>query len=143
MAAGVQFNSNVHLTYFQPTVDQYLKKIQEALAANDVQGAQTALAQLKKAAISAGHATADGISTSQQRTANLNDIGAALDSGDVAWAERAVNDLRASASKSRQGAGENGGDEGSSVPDPQSDAQGDSSASGGSGDAGHSLDLKA
>jgi len=144
MATGVQLNPGVHLAYFQPTVDQYLKKIEQAITSGDLASAQQALAQLKKAAASTGQA-GDAKGGTARQGANLNDVSAALGSGDLAWAERAVSDLRqalssgkASSGKTRATDGERGADGASS-----SEAQGDSSETNGPADGGRGLDVKA
>jgi len=139
MATAVQLSSGVHLTYFQPTVDQYLKKVEQAIASGDLESAKQALAQLKKAVSGADKAGDGSGHPTGHSGANMQDVNAALGSGDLAWAERAVNDLRQTLSMAdpRQTTGESGGDAASSG------AQGDSSETDGSGDGSRGLDVKA
>ena len=140
MAAGVQLTSGVHMAYFQPTVDQYLKKVEQAIAAGDLAGAQQALAQLKKAAAKAG----DGSAGAARQDANLEDVGAALGNGDLAQAEKAVSDLRRSLSSgtSPAKAGAADGESGAGAAS-SSAAPGDSSETDGPGDGGRGVDVKA
>ena len=139
MAAGVQLTSEVHLACFQPTVDQYLKKIQEAIASGDLADAQQALAQLKNTVTGVGQADGKG-GTARQQT-GLQDVSAALANGDLADAERAVNDLQQplSAANSRQEAGESNRDGGP----PRGGTEADSSAPNSMEESTGNLDVRA
>jgi hypothetical protein len=95
-APGVQLNSEIHLSCFQPTVDQYLKKIEQAITTEDKTTAEQALSQLQKAASAPGAAggSADGRNTSGMITVGLNYLRAALDSNDFSSAGQALNTLK-------------------------------------------------
>lgn len=102
-APGVQFNSEMHLTYFEPTVDQYVKKLGQALASGDMAAAQQALANLDKAITTAPRSSGEGIGlqSSQQVSANLKNMGSALQTGDLTAAEGALGELRNELSSAR------------------------------------------
>ena len=59
-APGIQLNSQIQLTYFQPTVDQYVEKIKQAVASQDKTAAEQALEQLEKAVPGAGQTGGNG-----------------------------------------------------------------------------------
>jgi hypothetical protein len=48
-APGIQLNSTPHLIYVQPTIQQYLQGIKEALVSNNLPAARQAFTQLTKA----------------------------------------------------------------------------------------------
>jgi hypothetical protein len=94
-APGIQLNPEPHLTYFQPTVRQYLQKIIEAVMSNNLPAARQAYAQLTKAVPSlsqGGSAPTNKLATRIGQS--LQDVGRALEAGDQAGAEEAVRDLR-------------------------------------------------
>jgi len=101
-APEVQFNSEQHLAYFEPTVDQYVKKLEQAVASNDLSSAQQALANINKA-ISAPSSGSNGTASqhSQQISADLESIGAALQSGDLASAANVLGDFHEAISTAR------------------------------------------
>jgi hypothetical protein len=141
MAAGVQLSSGIHLGYFEPTVDQYLKKIQQAVTAQDLSGAEQALAQLEKMMSTSAQRAAG---TGSQPISDLSNIGAVLGSGDLALAGQALNELRNSLSSAR--GGQSGGasaDQTSSTSTSPGEAQTDTPSGDGSGEAARTVDLKA
>ncbi len=93
-APGVQLNSAPHITYFQPTIQQYLQGIKEAVMSNDLPAAQKAFAQLTKALPlpSPGGKTSEVAGIGE----GLQAIGNALEAGDLSGAGEAVAALRQS-----------------------------------------------
>jgi hypothetical protein len=94
-APGIQLNSQPHLTYFQPSIPQYLQSIKEALMSNNLPAARQAFAQLKKAIpspsqASGGRTNEVGAGIGQ----GLHAVGKALEAGDLSGAEQAVGELR-------------------------------------------------
>ena len=139
MAARVQLDPGIHLGYFEPTVDQYLKKIQQAVTTQDLSAAQQAFARLeKKMSTSAQPATGTGSQPSAQLLGDLGNIGAALGSGDLALAGQALNDLRNSFFSAR--GGQSGG---ASADQTSSPGETDTPLEGELGDAVRTVDLKA
>ena len=135
MAAGVQLSSGIHLGYFEPTVDQYLKKIQQAVSSRDLSSAQQALAQLEKM-MSTSAQPAGGT----QAGAVLDNVGAALGGGNLALAEHALNELRKDLSSARRGQSDGESADQTSAP---GEAQNDTPSENTSGDATRKVDLKA
>jgi hypothetical protein len=94
-APGIQLNSEPHLSYFQPTIQQYLQGIKEAVMSNNLPAAQQAFAQLQKAIPalsqeSGGQSNAFAARVSQ----GVQAVGTALAAGDLAAAEQAVGEIR-------------------------------------------------
>jgi hypothetical protein len=102
-APGVQLNSDKQLEYFEPTVDQYVKKLEQAVASNDLSTAKQALANLNGAMTNEHRSTSNGtgVPDSEQTSTAMNDIGSALENGDLTSAESAVGELRKSLSSAR------------------------------------------
>jgi hypothetical protein len=96
-APGIQLNSEPHLTFVQPTIQQYLQGIKEAVMSNNLPAAQQAFAQLQKAVPSpsqesGGHSNAFAVRISQ----GVQAVGNALEAGDLPGAEQALGELRQS-----------------------------------------------
>jgi len=94
-APGIQLSSEPSLTYFQPTVRQYLQSIREAVAFNHLSAAQQAFAQLAKVIPVSAH-LAEGQTGELAGRINqgMQALGQALDSGDLTAAQHAVAGIR-------------------------------------------------
>ena len=145
MAARVQFDPGIHLGYFEPTVDQYLKKIEQAVTAHDLSGAQHALTQLEKMMSNSAPPTPGAGTKSALVLGDLGSIGAALGSGDLAVAGQALNELRDSLSRVRGGqpGGASADQTSSTASTSPGEAQTDTPSGDGSGEAARTVDLKA
>jgi RNA 3'-terminal phosphate cyclase len=99
-APGVQLNSDKHLEYFEPTVDQYVKKLEQAVASRDLSAAKQALANLDKAVTTKQRSSSQGagVQDSQQAGTPMAAVSSALENGDFTSAEGAVSELRKSLS---------------------------------------------
>jgi hypothetical protein len=94
-APGIQLNSQPQLTYFQPTVRQYLQSIKEAVMSNDLTAAQQAFAQLIKAAPSLSPGSGEqAIELATRVSRGLQAVGSALKAGDLPGAGEALGELR-------------------------------------------------
>ncbi len=92
-APGVQLNSAPHLTYFQPTIQQYLQSVKEAVMSNDLPAARQAFTQLTKAVpLPSRGAQASEVAT--RISQGLQAVGNALEAGDLSAAGQAVGELR-------------------------------------------------
>jgi hypothetical protein len=96
-APGIQLNSEPQLSYFQPTIQQYLQGIKEAVMSNNLPAAQQAFAQLQKA-VPALAQTSGGQSNAfaARISEGVQAVGTALAAGDLSGAEQAVSQLRQS-----------------------------------------------
>ena len=94
-APGIQLSSQPQLSFFQPTVRQYLQSVEQAVISNNLQAAQQALGSLQKALQSSsglgGHSTKQ---LSEKVGAALQAVGSALKSGDPEQATEALGELR-------------------------------------------------
>jgi len=95
-APGIQLSSDARVTYFEPSVRQYLQKIEQEVASNNLPAAQKAFEQLDKTVRNSAPASAKKAADepSAQVIDNLQSIGKALQSGDVSGAAQAVGALR-------------------------------------------------
>ncbi len=94
-APGIQLNSQIQLTYFQPTVDQYVEKIKQAVASQDKTAAEQALEQLEKAVPGAGQTGGNGSASgaSGKVTTALQYVRSAIEGSDFPTAGLAVTAL--------------------------------------------------
>jgi hypothetical protein len=96
-APGIQLNSQPHLTFVQPTIQQYLQGIREAVMSNNLPAAQQAFAQLQKAIPSPSQESGGQSNAFAARISQaVQAVGKALDAGDLSGAEQAVGELRQS-----------------------------------------------
>jgi len=96
-APGIQLSSEPQLTYFQPTIRQYLQGIRDAVGSNNLAAARQAFAQLTKAV----PAPTQGVSGKADELAarvgqGIQALGQALETSDFAAAQQAVAGLRTS-----------------------------------------------
>jgi hypothetical protein len=95
-APGIQLSSQPLVTYFRPTIRQYLQGIKDAVALNNLPAARQAFAQLTKAVPSAAQRTSAQASELPTRVAqNMQALGSALEAGDHSAVQQAVAELRA------------------------------------------------
>lgn len=95
-APGIQLSSDARVAYFEPSVRQYLQEIQQQVASNNLPAALQTFEQLDKtvhSSVSANAKKADN-QFSTQLAENLQNVGKALESGDLTGAAQAVNALR-------------------------------------------------
>ncbi len=133
-APGIQLNSTPHLTYVQPTIQQYLQGIREAVMSNNLPAAQQAFTQLTKAAQSSPQGSGEqGSELAMRISQGLQAVGNALASGDLSGAGQAVSELRQNLQSVSDGKADKpsgviadsaslGGSESSSSDDSSSDA---------------------
>jgi hypothetical protein len=94
-APGIQLNSTPHLIYVQPTIQQYLQGIKEAVISNNLPAARQAFSQLTKAAPSSSQGSGDQANELATRISQgLQAVGNALAAGDLSGAGQAVSELR-------------------------------------------------
>jgi len=94
-APGIQLSSQPLVTYFRPTIRQYLQGIKDAVASNDLAAARQAFAQLTKAIPSAAQPSSVHVSEPSTRVGqNMQALGNALEAGDHSAAQQAVAELR-------------------------------------------------
>jgi hypothetical protein len=94
-AAGIQLSSAPSLTYFQPTVRQYLQSIRDAVAFNHLSAAQQAFAQLAKVIpVSAQVAEGQTGELAGRINQGMQALGQALETGDLTAAQHAVAGIR-------------------------------------------------
>jgi hypothetical protein len=94
-APGIQLSSAPQLTYFQPTIQEYLQGIKEAVMSNNLPAAQQAFAQLTKAVPSPSQGSSGQANELATRTSqSLQAVGNALEAGDLAAAGLAAAELR-------------------------------------------------
>jgi len=141
-APGVQLNSEKHLEYFEPTVDQYVKKLEQALASKDLSAARQAHANLDRAmtAVHGSNSQATGGQDSPQVSAALEDVGTALENGDLTSADSAVGELRNNLSNARGLRPDDNGDGSQSTSVNSEDIE--SSSDGSQDPTGGKLDLR-
>jgi|SRR5580658_36108 hypothetical protein len=92
-APGIQLNSTPHLIYVQPTLQQYLQGIKEAVISNNLPAAQQAFTQLTKAVSSQGSGDQSN-ELATRISQGLQAVGNALAAGDLSGAGQAVTELR-------------------------------------------------
>jgi len=96
-APGIQFSSEPHLTYFQPTIQQYLQSIRDAVGSNNLAAARQAYAQLTKTVpVPAQGAGENANELAARVEQGIQALGQALETSDVAAAQQAVAGLRTS-----------------------------------------------
>ena len=96
-APGIQLNSTPHLIYVQPTIQQYLQGIKEAVISNNLPAAQQAFTQLTKAvslSVQASGQQANSNELAPRISQGLQAVGNALAAGDLSGAGQAVTELR-------------------------------------------------
>jgi hypothetical protein len=93
-APGIQLNSTPHLIYVQPTLQQYLQGIKEAVISNNLPAAQQAFSQLTKAAPSSQGSGDQANDLATRISQGLQAVGNALAAGDLSGAGQAVTELR-------------------------------------------------
>lgn len=127
-APGIELNPQIPLSCFEPTVEQYVKKIQQAVASENKTAAEQALAKLEKAVGGSGPMSErTGTGASGQVITGLQYVRAALEENDFSSAGQAISALRKDLADS--GGGGSGADgreatvSASSAPDGQSDGQ--------------------
>jgi len=105
MAAGIQFNAADHLACFQPSVDQYLRKIEQAVISDDPKAAQQALGQLERMLSASAQAGGKGTGSpsSEQLMRGLQDVRTALESNDLASAGYSLRELAKGTASTRSG----------------------------------------
>ena len=112
-APGIQLSSEAQFTYFEPSVRQYLQNVEQAVVSQNVATARQAFSQLDRTVRAAALSSARvfGSQHSEQVISHLQTVGAALESGDLPAAGRALNELQQhlSGSPARE-AGQTGGD---------------------------------
>lgn len=96
-APGIQLGTELHLSYFQPDVREYLQKLEQAIVADSLSAARQAYAQLQKSVAPStsqaiGHGNAQA---SLQVRERLQTLGQALESGQLSEAGSALAELRA------------------------------------------------
>lgn len=94
-APGIQLNSEPQLTYFHPTIRQYLQGIKEAVMSDNLPAARQAFAQLTKAVPSPSQGSSG--QTSKLATSvseGLQAVGKALEAGDLSGVGQVVGALR-------------------------------------------------
>jgi soluble cytochrome b562 len=133
-APGIQLILESHVTYFQPTIREYLQGIRDAVASNNLSAARQAFAQLAKAIpVSAQRAGGRANELPTHMSQGMQLLGRALDASDLAAVQHAVVELRASIQSMSDEHGHQG-------PVNASDAF---AVDGGVSDTGHSLNVKA
>ncbi|MFY9647683.1 MAG: hypothetical protein WAK29_21060 [Terriglobales bacterium] len=90
-ATGVQLSSELSLTYFHPTIREYLQDLKQAVGTENLPAAKQALAQLGKAIPSEAQGQGGGHATSISQA--LQDAGTALEAGNFSGAEQAVGQI--------------------------------------------------
>jgi hypothetical protein len=96
-APGIQLNSEPHITVVQPTIQQYLQGVREAVMSNNLAAAQQAFAQLQKAIPSPAQESGGRSNAFAARISQgVQAVGNALEAGDLPGAEQAVAELRQS-----------------------------------------------
>ncbi len=90
-AIGTQLNPEPQLTHFHPTLREYLQSLKTALAAKDLPAAQQAHAQLTKTVQSAAQGQTGETAIRTHR--GLQDVGKALEAGNIPGAAQAVDEL--------------------------------------------------
>jgi hypothetical protein len=94
-APGVQLSSEPYLTYFQPTIRQYLQGIRDAVASNNLPAAQQAFTQLAKVIPSPAPGTRVQTNEFAARISQgVQVLGEALQTGDLSAAQQAIAGLR-------------------------------------------------
>jgi hypothetical protein len=93
-APGIQLNSTPQLIYVQPTIQQYLQGIKEAVISNNLPAAQQAFSQLTKAAPSSQGSGDQANDLATRISQGLQAVGNALAAGDLSGAGQAVSELR-------------------------------------------------
>jgi hypothetical protein len=140
-APGIQLNSQPNLTYFQPSIPQYLQSIKEALMSNNLPAARQAFAQLKKA-IPAPSQGSGGQSNeiAARLSEGLDALGKALAAGDLPAAQQAVGEFRQNIQSASDGVANA---QRSTVAEPvSSHGSGASSGDSGSSDLGSKLNVR-
>ncbi len=84
-ASGIQLKAEPQVTYWHPTIQQYLHGIREAVMTNNLPAAEQAYARLVKAVPAGG---------SSAIASRVEEVGKALGSGDLAAAEQALGAVR-------------------------------------------------
>lgn len=95
-APGIQLGSAGRLTFFEPSVRQYLQQVEQAVVSQNLTAAQQAFAQLEQRVRALTPSTVR-TSASQfpvRSVGELGNVGAALESGDLSAAGRALAELR-------------------------------------------------
>ena len=94
-APGIQLNSAPLITYFQPSIRQYLQNIKEAVMSNNLPAARQAFAQLTKAVPTSSQGSgAQANELAARVSQGLHALGSALNAGDLSRASQAVGELR-------------------------------------------------
>jgi|SRR5271166_67375 len=94
-APGIQLSSQPYLTYFQPTIRQYLQSIKDAVVSNNLPAARQAFTQLSKAIPSPAQGNSGETHEFAVRISQgVQDLGQALEAGDLGAAQHAVGGLR-------------------------------------------------
>jgi len=96
-APGIQLSSEPQLTYFQPTIRQYLQGIRDAVGSNNLAAARQAFAQLTKAVPPPTQGASGKADELAARVGQgMQALGQALETSDFAAAQQAVAGLRTS-----------------------------------------------
>jgi hypothetical protein len=96
-APGIQLSSQPALTYFHPTIQEYLQSIKEAVISNNLPAARQAFAQLTKAIPSSVQSGSGETNEFASRISEgMRALGQALETSDLATAQQAVGGLRTS-----------------------------------------------
>jgi hypothetical protein len=95
-APGIQLSSDARVTFFEPSVRQYLQKIEQEVASNNLPAARRTFEQLDKTVRSSASPGTNNAANqpSAQVIENLQNVGKALESSDLQGAAQAVGALR-------------------------------------------------
>ena len=94
-APGIQLNSDLSPRYFRPDLREYLQGVEKAVVSANLEGARQAFAHLSKVvetALSGG--THSGNEHAAKVQQGVDSVAAALQSGDLGEAGRAISQLR-------------------------------------------------
>ena len=90
----VQLTAAARLAYFEPTVSQYLHKLEQAVSARNLAAARDALGRLEKMVPTSSLSSTAGDEASVRIVSHLQDVGRALQLADMTKAAEALDPLR-------------------------------------------------
>lgn len=138
-APGIQLSPEPHLTYFQPTIRQYLQSIKDAVASNNLPAAQQAFAQLAKAVPAPARGSSATNEIAARISQSMQTLGQALETSDLAAAQQAIAGLHRNIQSMSD---HQGGEQASVTVEPGAGSE-VSSIDGGILDAGSGLNVRA
>lgn len=90
-ATGTQLSPEPQFTYFHPTIQEYWRSVETAVVSKNLPAAQQAFAQLTKALQFPAQGQPSELAN--RISQGLQNVGKALEAGDLAGAARAISEL--------------------------------------------------